>query len=650
MNASFYNGLVGMKSSQFNSDMWADNIANANTTGYKQQTANFSALFTSQILSSINGVTSNDIESGAVVGTTAKDMSQGNIVKTDNPFDLAISGDGFFVIKDITNPQFTRNGSFTRDRDGLLVNQNGEPLQVLNANNLKKENGEWIIDTSIDTTTLLTPNSSINDLTPITLPEILTFPAQATKNISIAGNLNGGDIVDKVETAKLDSDFGVLYDKNQKDMHIQEGESLVFGFGENISYENGLIKTEFCIADDPIDNKDVNIDFLVNGTEIKTTLKDGATKEEIKDAIAKELEKNSILYEKSESGIKLKSKDRLIVENKGDILKNSGAEVLSYKKNPQNKGEFQTIEQFINKLQSIADKVYPETTSISLNEKGQLYIQNNSDKTIVSTLLKTENSNQSFLENLGSLGKVINSNTATNSLTFNEASEGFTGNIIDSTGEKNSLKFTFRKVEKEEDKTIWNLDLEETDKEGNSTSTDNYRLEFSQTGELLNPKEITFDNNGIDTLIDLGGGFKGITSFNKSNSGFAYSEDGLIEGYLKGYDIETDGKIVATFSNNQTSALAQIPIFHFPNKQGLNSLGGTIFSLSDNSGTPTLFSDQNGNYIAGATIQNSSLETSNVDMSQAMTELIISQKAYEANSKSITTSDQFIQKAIDMKR
>jgi flagellar hook protein FlgE len=338
---------------------------------------------------------------------------------------------------------------------------------VLNANNLKRENGEWIIDTSIDTTTLLTPNSSVNDLSSITLPESLTFPAQPTKNISISGNLNGGDIADKVETAKLDSDFGVLYDRNQKDMHIQEGENLAFGFGENINYENGLIKIEFCIADDPIDNKDVNIDFLVNGTEIKTTLKDGATKEEIKDAIAKELEKNSILYEKSESGIKLKNKEKLIVENRGDILKSSGAEVLSYKKNPQNEGEFQTIEQFINNLQSIADKIYPETTSISLNEKGQLSIQNNSDKTIVSTLLKTENSNQAFLENLGSLGKVINSNTATTSLTFNEASEGFTGNIIDSTGEKNSLKFTFRKVEKEEDKTIWNLDLKEIDKEGN---------------------------------------------------------------------------------------------------------------------------------------------------------------------------------------
>jgi len=218
MNTSFYNGVIGMETSQFGIDEWGDNIANANTTGYKQQNVDFSALFTSKVLSSINGGTSNDIEVGAVVGTTAKDMSQGNIVKTDNPFDLAISGDGFFVVKD-NNPeisQFTRNGSFTRDRDGLLVNQNGEPLQVLNANNLKRENGEWIIDTSIDTTTLLTPNSSVNDLSSITLPESLTFPAQPTKNISISGNLNGGDIADKVETAKLDSDFGVLYDRNQK--------------------------------------------------------------------------------------------------------------------------------------------------------------------------------------------------------------------------------------------------------------------------------------------------------------------------------------------------------------------------------------------------------------------------------------------------
>ena len=107
--------------------------------------------------------------------------------------------------------------------------------------------------------------------------------------------------------------------------------------------------------------------------------------------------------------------------------------------------------------------------------------------------------------------------------------------------------------------------------------------------------------------------------------------------------------IKANFSNNQTVTLAQIPIMHFVNDQGLANVGGNLFEETANSGKGEIFLN-NGEYISGAAIKNSTLETSNVNMSQAMTELIVTQKAFSASAKTVTTSDKMIQTAINMKR
>ena len=122
------------------------------------------------------------------------------------------------------------------------------------------------------------------------------------------------------------------------------------------------------------------------------------------------------------------------------------------------------------------------------------------------------------------------------------------------------------------------------------------------------------------------------------------------EGYLKNYQIDSNGNIQAIFSNGRMSILGQIPIFHFQNDQGLESLGGNLFRNTDSSNHAILYTDQNGNYISGSLISSNTLESSNVDFSQAMTELIITQKAFSSAAKTVTTSDQMIQRAINMKK
>jgi len=160
----------------------------------------------------------------------------------------------------------------------------------------------------------------------------------------------------------------------------------------------------------------------------------------------------------------------------------------------------------------------------------------------------------------------------------------------------------------------------------------------------------TIDNNGSPITIDLGSGFSGITSISNTPISSSNNANGTIGGDLVGYDINKDGVVVATFTNGMQSSVGRIAVYHFKNDQGLNRLTGSHFQSTSNSGKPLFFQDAKGNNTIGTGITNFNLEGSNIGMSYGLTELIILQRAYDANSKSITTADQMIQKALSMHR
>jgi flagellar hook protein FlgE len=99
-----------------------------------------------------------------------------------------------------------------------------------------------------------------------------------------------------------------------------------------------------------------------------------------------------------------------------------------------------------------------------------------------------------------------------------------------------------------------------------------------------------------------------------------------------------------------SSTIAQIPVYQFQNEQGLTKVGDSLYQQSDNSGTAFFDKDSKGNYSSGGTIMSNALEMSNVSLASAMTQLLITQKAFDASAKCVTTSDQMIQKAIAMPR
>ncbi|MBN2782634.1 MAG: flagellar hook protein FlgE [Campylobacterales bacterium] len=222
--------------------------------------------------------------------------------------------------------------------------------------------------------------------------------------------------------------------------------------------------------------------------------------------------------------------------------------------------------------------------------------------------------------------------------------------IVDSNGDRNSLKVEFTKVDPQVlPGSQWNATAIIKNSDGETIGEpQNGVVEFEEDGSLKSSTLETIDNNGTAIDINFGSGFDGVASIANTNITSSSVADGKVSVELKGYEINQNGEVVATFTNGMQSSMGKIAVYHFQNDQGLDRISGTLFKSSSNSGEPIFYKDANGKNITGTSISNFHLENSNMRMEVGLTELIIYQRAYDANSKAITTADQMMQKALQM--
>ncbi len=222
--------------------------------------------------------------------------------------------------------------------------------------------------------------------------------------------------------------------------------------------------------------------------------------------------------------------------------------------------------------------------------------------------------------------------------------------IVLENGDKRTLKLVYSKSEDQPSEGIdWDITATIESLDGESVySTQTGKVSFSSTGKLLTNTLNSIDNEGNPISINLGSGYDGVISTSQQSTSSHSVNNGVDRGELIGYDINLDGQVTASFTNGRSSAVGSIAVYHFENDQGLSRYSGTHFAQSSNSGDAIFYKDENGNSILGANVLNHKLENSNVSMDVGMTELIILQRAYSANSKSVTTGDEMIQKALNM--
>jgi len=221
--------------------------------------------------------------------------------------------------------------------------------------------------------------------------------------------------------------------------------------------------------------------------------------------------------------------------------------------------------------------------------------------------------------------------------------------VIDAQNNRNDLRLQFTKSAVQPTQgSSWDIIATVESRDGlTAYGIENGVVNFNDDGSLLSTTISSIDNNGSTVSIDLGSSFTGVVSNSNTFSGSSQA-DGLSSGDLLGYNINKNGEVIATFSNGLQSAVGKVAVYHFQNDRGLERVNGSRFQESSNSGKAIFFQDENGNNIIGTDITNFKLEGSNVRMEVALTEIIVMQRAFDANSKSITTSDQMLQKALNM--
>ncbi len=192
---------------------------------------------------------------------------------------------------------------------------------------------------------------------------------------------------------------------------------------------------------------------------------------------------------------------------------------------------------------------------------------------------------------------------------------------------------------------------------GTQTTIATEALTFDSSGKLTTP---TGNISGI-TASGLADGAADLTFqwdlYNSTNTPLLTQvagpsttsstfQDGFGSGTLTDYNIGSDGTIMGTFSNGRTAALGQIALANFANTQGLGRVGNNDFSATLASGAAVIGAPGTGGL---GTVSGGSLELSNVDIATEFSALIVAQRDYEANARTITTFDQVMQDTINLK-
>ncbi|MFQ5649084.1 MAG: flagellar hook protein FlgE [bacterium] len=227
--------------------------------------------------------------------------------------------------------------------------------------------------------------------------------------------------------------------------------------------------------------------------------------------------------------------------------------------------------------------------------------------------------------------------------------------IFDSLGAKHTMNLTFTKTENTREWTFeMTLAGDETISEGNTGT-----IAFASDGSL---DTIIYDDGESLLVFDPGNGatdvsinldfenvtkFSGVTQFAGNSSILLPYQDGQSQGQLSSFSVDSAGQIMGSFTNGKTRLIAQLAIAKINNPEGLLHIGNNAYALSASTGIPAIGKAQAD---ISATVLSGTLEASNVDLARQFTEMIIAQRAFQANARVITVTDQILSEVTQLKR
>jgi len=534
---SLNSGVSGLRAFQTKMDVIGNNIANVETAGFKSSRVSFAEMMNQRLGRSGGGSDSspqisNQVGLGVRVSSIDRDFSQGALQTTGIGTDLAIEGDGFFVVNDGRQDLMTRAGNFVFNKDGYLVDQTGRFVQGYNAD----ASGNILAGGRTDNIRIDFENA---------------LPPKQTELVKLAGNLNANT-------------------SNMQVIQALNGFTDQGGLANIGSDINDLAQTtNALIAGDQI--------------EFEVTLKDGT--------------QQNIIHN----------------YNAGDTL-----------------GDI--IDTFNAQLD---------------NEEGTLTLV---DGVLV---LRSGQIGESEL-NINSVQ--VNGTGAINMPGFQISQEGTTNTqimsttVYDNLGRAHSLLIEFTQIGVNE----WEYTAKFPDGQV-ITDGETGIVEFDELGNLASDDlfTLTFEpGNGADVTtfdISLGDSIQGtkFTQYAGTNSAKVVNQDGYQQGTLVDMNIDADGRVQGIFDNGKSMVLSQLALAQVQNENGLELVEGGLFMATSAAGEVFIDTAQN---FAGTNVNSGSLEGSNVDLAKEFTDMITSQRAYQSSARVISTSDEMLTEAVNLKR
>ncbi|MDE6886234.1 MAG: flagellar hook protein FlgE [Helicobacteraceae bacterium] len=716
MLRSLWSGVSGMQAHQIALDVESNNISNVNTVGFKYSRASFVDMLSQikQIAASpykngLGGQNDYSIGLGVGVEATTKVFSQGNTQNTDIKTDLAIEGDGFFIVspdRGITH-NYTRNGEFLFDANGNLVNTGGYIVQGWIRGEL--ENVEYMTEDEFFKVDHTGPIRNIQ------IDPAMVMPAKSTSSISLRANLNAGRKADQmVSISALDSstktevnpeiplydstndlrqipyDMGVLFNADGDALALKENQGIW------ISYQIAQMRQAVVPTADTstIGINGVDISFVndsnVTGissliaaqnainaqseiTGVNAYVDNGMLRIENQNNRDGDGKNKNILITKGGTGAlkNFKEGDSVITAFSYQYTKAEDADSTS--------GQFRTTEDLRALIQQDANLVknpqitYADSTAsvlVRVNDYGMFELENKNDGNDVQNNMRisvssfySENvtNNVLFKEAMNGLATtaLVEGGNPTSTGVFGIATHATSVDVVDSLGSQHTIRFEFYKTGDSE----WSFRAilpEPAQFIGGSPTRPNIfeggRAAFNSDGSLsgMNPPVLQFDpKNGssapqrLELSFGDNGTFGGLTSVDRISETYTISQNGYRAGDLVDIRFDANGTLLGAFSNGKSLALAQVALANFSNNAGLQAEGGNIFSQSGNSGDPIVGAPNTGRRGG---VSGSKLEMSNVDLSRALTQLIVVQRGFQANSKAVTTSDQILNTLLGLKQ
>ena len=665
MMRSLYSGVGGLKNHQTRMDVIGNNIANVNTTGYKagrvtfQDTLSQSMGAASAPSNTLGGTNPQQVGLGSALSSIDTIFTNGSVQSTGKNTDLCISGSGLFVVKSGQETFYTRNGAFDFDQQGNYIlpgsglyvqgwtatngvlNTNAEPgnitiqagksmaaaqSSVSNYYNNLSASTKGSAITNIQVTYADGTTETVSNYAPVVSNDpnakiLLTLSDGKVAEVN-AGTFNVGDLY-----------TGEIYNSNINSISPNGGTLTL-----NLGPLNATDSAVFTPANIDVTAGNYKIGDVFSSTHTITAVTTDAAAKTVTLTLNGTAPTgfSSVTIPQPATGTYAVG-DTFTVQKKITGATTDGSNNFNFT---------------LANGQTIPANATPPYTL------GGNYTESGTTQTITS--VTRMEGNYSFNgKPVKSVGVVLADGTTTNALNgANYASNSTfypststTITTYDSLGNAHSVPVLITKTAE----NTWGLRLPgggnnyTINEADGSTTTVNLtatNLKFDTSGKYVSGTAslgMTYANGAANNNVTIN--LSGLTQY-AGNTTVTADTDGNAAGVLSNISVDSSGVITGTYTNGVTQAEAQVAMAQFNNPAGLLKSGSSLYSVSNNSGNANV---KTANAL-GVKITPSALEMSNVDLSSEFSDMIVTQRGFQSNSKIITVSDEMLETLVNMKR